>query len=162
MNTGTAQALGHAKVSGGFLCFLPPLSLVTMQPAARTPTSPQVTYTVHNTGDLGEKRQAPALRPRGGPLHAGGTAIGGRAHARASSCPVRPRGIVGSQFRACDPVPPGSHLLGSRFPPAHTGVHRAAADHTGDPSTGTRARGPIGRSCGGQKPSSLSNLPASL
>lgn len=24
MDTGTAQALGHAKVSGGFLCFLPP------------------------------------------------------------------------------------------------------------------------------------------
>lgn len=138
-----------------------PSSFVTTQPAVHTPTSPQVTFREHDTGDLGEERQAPALRPglvprtqRAPPLEAAPTPGPLPAVCGHVAC-----GLSVPCVRSCTSwVTPA----GLTVPQAQAGVHRAAADHTGDPSTGTRARVPTGRSCGGRKPSSLPNLPASL
>lgn len=120
MNAGTAQPLGHPKVSGGVLCFLPPrpVAFVIRHHATGCPHPHFTPSDIQGARHRGSwRREASSCTPsRAGSPHTGGTAIGGRAHARASSCHVQPRGIVGSPFHVCDPVPPGSHLLGSRFP----------------------------------------------
>lgn len=119
MDTGTAQALGHAKVSGGFLCFLPPnpVAFVIRHHATGCPHPHFTPSDIQGARHRGSwRREASSCTPSwAGPPHTGGTAIGGHAHTRASSCPVR-WGIVGAQFSMCDPVPLGSHLLGSQFP----------------------------------------------